>query len=435
MTPANKSRSASRTKRVFLAGMVPFISRPTLFFDIRSAPFNGIYMGVLTLLPWVVRHTLGGSDWEVAVLTAAPIVCHLLDVYWAHLCQNRPKMPWVLYPGMIARLMMMTVGFAVNSTMLVLIASVSYLVQSIPTTAINAIWRNNYPGTHRYRVMGVVLSVMYLVMAATSYGSGQVLRRFDDTFWFRIVIPAGCVFGVLGVYVFSRIKVRGERPRRRADTRRRRRFSLFGNMGLLWRDRRFGKYMLVQFTSGFSNLMTVPVLVALLKYQGVHWEKAALVLGVAPNVLMALTIPLWGRVLQRFNPMQARAFFGVVWAAGYVIIAFSGDNVNWVILARAVTGVASGATMLLWFLQQMYFARRTDVPKYMGVHCTLTGIRGAVAPFVGVWLMGLFDTPHPVFLIATVGTLAAGAFALHLARHERRTSNHTGHVDGAGLKE
>ena len=443
-------KAASQSDGVFSGSLVPLTARPTFFYDIRSAPLNGICMGVLTLLPWVLKHTFGGSDWEVALLWAAAPTAHIFDLLWAHLCADGRKMPWVLWPGLVSRLFMVLVGLAVNSTTLVLFGTLSYVIGSMSTPAISSILRTNYPGTHRYRVQGVVMAVMGAVMATVAFGASVLLHLFDWPHLFRVVFATGGVCGMLGVYVYSRIKVRDEPaaptgaaeehtpepPRRRVLARVTSLLhGMWTNTSLLWKNPKFGKYQLLQFTSGFANIMTGPVLVALLKNQGVGWVGAGLVLGVAPHLARAVVMPFMGRLLQRYNPMQARAFFNLFWVLAYVLIALSGDAVGWVIAGRLFMGVAWGATMLLWVLQQMYFSRKEDVPRYMGIHCTLTGIRGLAAPFFGVWMMNVFDSTHVVFVFSAILALAAAYLCFRMARHEKRTTNFTGHVDGGGLED
>ena len=428
MSSSQRSSKSRRSGRVALDRLVPLTARATLFYDIRSAPLNGIYLGVMSLLPWVLRDTLHGSDWEVAVLSAVPNVAHLLDIWYAHLCANRRKMPFVLWPGLVARFLIVLSGLALNSVMFLVMASVSYVVACVSTPAVNSIWRGNYPGSHRYKVLGTVLAVMHLSSAATAFAAGLLLRSVTVPWLYRAVFVTGGAVGMLGVVVFSRIRVRGERPGGDEVFGDVERFNPFRSLGLLWRDRKFGKYMLVQFMSGFSNMMTVPVLVALLKLQRADWLKAALALGVAPSLVTAVLMPVWGRVLQRFNPLQARSFFNFLWAGGFLMIARSGLDVNWVIGARLLMGAAMGATTLLWTLQQMYFARKEDVPKYMGVHCTLTGIRGLVAPFLGVTIMKAWQDPHLVFYLAAAGLMCAGFLSLTMAGRE--PGGKRGHVDG-----
>jgi MFS family permease len=149
--------------------------------------------------------------------------------------------------------------------------------------------------------------------------------------------------------------------------------------------------------------------------------------------MMVVSMPFWGRILQNMNPWRGRSVLSFICAAGYVVIAFSGSSVWLVILGQAIAGIAAGGGNLLWSLQQMYFAPKEQVAKYMGVHCTLTGARGLVAPFLGIWLMNLWDSPHAVYYVAIGGLMCAELIALQMAHREHKEARAAGHVDGGSL--
>jgi hypothetical protein len=49
-------------------------------------------------------------------------------------------------------------------------------------------------------------------------------------------------------------------------------------------------------------------------------------------------------------------------------------------------GIARGGGTLAWQLGHNDFAPANQLSQYMGVHVTLTGLRGATAPFIGIFL-------------------------------------------------
>lgn len=53
---------------------------------------------------------------------------------------------------------------------------------------------------------------------------------------------------------------------------------------------------------------------------------------------------------------------------------------------RFILGIARGGGSLAWNLGHNDFASQKLLAAYMGAHVTLTGIRGAIAPFVGILL-------------------------------------------------
>ena len=42
--------------------------------------------------------------------------------------------------------------------------------------------------------------------------------------------------------------------------------------------------------------------------------------------------------------------------------------------------------MLIWWLGANYFARASEVSFFMAIHQSLTGLRGVITPFVGIYL-------------------------------------------------
>ena len=62
------------------------------------------------------------------------------------------------------------------------------------------------------------------------------------------------------------------------------------------------------------------------------------------------------------------------------------ESLAWLITARTIMGIARGGGTLAWQLGHNDFARQDQLAAYMGVHVTLTGLRGAIAPFLGIML-------------------------------------------------
>jgi hypothetical protein len=52
-----------------------------------------------------------------------------------------------------------------------------------------------------------------------------------------------------------------------------------------------------------------------------------------------------------------------------------------------IDGVSRGGGMLAWNLGHNDFADRRMVPLYMGIHVTLTGVRGFLAPYLAVVML------------------------------------------------
>jgi hypothetical protein len=60
-----------------------------------------------------------------------------------------------------------------------------------------------------------------------------------------------------------------------------------------------------------------------------------------------------------------------------------------------LTGIADSGGVLAWNLGHNDFAKDHNASHYMGVHVTLTGIRGLIAPFLGVGIYQLLESWRP----------------------------------------
>ena len=69
-------------------------------------------------------------------------------------------------------------------------------------------------------------------------------------------------------------------------------------------------------------------------------------------------------------------------------------------------------------LGHLHFARPEQAEIYMGIHVSLIGIRGLVAPLCGMWLYNLLG--WPVWLIAIAFSISSILTYASLARYERR---------------
>jgi len=61
-------------------------------------------------------------------------------------------------------------------------------------------------------------------------------------------------------------------------------------------------------------------------------------------------------------------------------------------VASLLTGIGNAGGVLAWNLGHQDFAPPGRDSQYMGVHVTLTGIRGLMAPFLAVGIYDIFDS-------------------------------------------
>ena len=131
---------------------------------------------------------------------------------------------------------------------------------------------------------------------------------------------------------------------------------------------------------------------------------------------MTLTIPLWARLLDRSHIIRFRMYHSwwfVAATAAVLIAAVSVEtDLRWMLWVAAVLkGVAFGGGVLAWNLGHNDFAPKAMTSQYMGVHVTLTGIRGLLAPVAAVAMYEWLNSVQP----GRGGWVFAGCLALNLA--------------------
>ena len=145
-----------------------------------------------------------------------------------------------------------------------------------------------------------------------------------------------------------------------------------------------------------------------------------------------LTISTWARYLDRVHIARFRTRQGLFWILGQFgnwMAAVSG-MVGLFAISRMIVGISHGGGMLAWNLGHNDFADRHMVALYMGIHVTLTGVRGILAPYLAIVMLYGWQAdavpgltlpafggigPH-VFLVTTALALVAETGFIRLSR-------------------
>ena len=156
-------------------------------------------------------------------------------------------------------------------------------------------------------------------------------------------------------------------------------------------DRRFVLYQIGFWFAGFANHMSHAYVAESLK-EDVGASDASIfwIVAVLPAMLMAGSAPVWGRLLDRINPMTGRAVFNGIQCVAYGLHFYGGTSRQvWPFLVGSmIHAIGNGGGTINWLTGSMYFAKRENVSLYNSIHVGLTGLRGLLAPVIGVWIYG-----------------------------------------------
>ncbi|MCC5829104.1 MAG: MFS transporter [Phycisphaeraceae bacterium] len=352
-----------------------------------------------------------------ATITAAPIFANLTSFFWARLARGRRKVPFIV--GLQIGVLILIAAIAMLPTTGIgpILLTISILLMRCmlagTVTLRSVIWRNNYPRLVRASVTGKLTILNSVIMGFAPLIAFAFLDMNEDAF--RIVYPVCALIALLGTRSLSKVRLRHEaellayerqanvKPQPRglpspiyeydpADTT-----PTF--LSVLRRDRHFRNYMVLQFIAGGSNMMGEIVLIFMIsqitRAQGIAQEyMISILLTTTLPLLIAIAIlPRWAKLLDRVHVTEFRAKQSWFWA-GDQAMNFVGTMLGslWIIAAaRMVQGFVRGGGMLAWNLGHNDFADRRLVSLYMGIHVTLTGVRGIMFPFIGMFLVAGVD--------------------------------------------
>jgi hypothetical protein len=372
------------------------------------------------LIPCVEAGVLGviaqkvfqAPPWIVATISAVPLIANLTSLVWARLIRAKDRVRFVNALQLICVVCVLAAAFLPRSDLgLYLLVALMAVVRCCLTGIITGrsdVWRENYARHVRARVTGKLTTVATLAASATTF-------------------VAAALLATIGVWSYSHIRWR----RRAAAISSERKADELAHglrhgarqmVDVLRNDRDYRRFMVAQFVLGVPNLAAQPVfLIALNERTNLGAGQSIVLTQILPFLIPVIAIPLWARMLDRMHVVRFRTYHAwtFVFSNAFMGLGFLVDSVALLYLARIILGFANGGAMIAWNIGHHDFAKRDLATIYMGVHVTLTGVRGAIAPFIGTALytgvalsaMGLDLSLPPMgawtFILFAIVSLAA----------------------------
>jgi len=398
--------------RSFRPDAQPLMVRPTYARELVTsmtmpasiAMIEGGVVGILAVKVFNV------SDALFATIMAAPMFAHLTSFLWARLARGISKVPVIVILMSLSALCVASIGLVpqtpVGTWIFVGLMILARCLLAGVVTLRSAVWRNNYPREVRATVTGKLTLVSSIVVVVVPY-LGYLCLDYEVEL-FRLVYPLSAILAVAGIYSFSKVRLRNERellayerspgatPQPHGMPGPVYEYNPIAQKHNFWtvmkRDYLFRYYMICQMIAGGSNMMSeitvVYLVVTLTAGRSDAFSISILLTTAIPMAMSILLIPVWGRFFDKTHAAHFRARQNWVWIAdqvGNLTAALLGSL--WVLaVSRVLQGTARAAGQLAWNLGHNDFADRRLVALYMGIHVTLTGVRGAIVPFAAVLL-------------------------------------------------
>lgn len=328
----------------------------------------------------------------VALVSGAPAFSNVLSFVWANLAHGRARVRLMVLLQAGFALLVGCVSFASHAAggLALTVASVvaARVVWAGILTVRAAVWTSNYPRNVLARVTGRIVIVNSITVAASAALVGGVLQaRALDARW---VYGGGALAGLIGAWLYRAMRVRREFALLAAETAsagRSEPFSLRMLTQILREDPAYREYMLWMGIFGGGTLMLTAQLVLIFSEQ-LHLASALQIalLAVVPLLSQPLFLPWWARLFDGSHVVRYRSRQGwaIVLASAAMCLGVFSNSRPLLWLGAVLLGAAQAGANLGWNLGHNDFASIGRAQHYMGVHVTLTGVRGGLAPPAGV---------------------------------------------------
>lgn len=364
---------------MLFANKVPPKARDAYRKDAASGMLGAVMMGLTGPFVGVIaRKTLNATDFEVAVLTMAPVAGNLFSLLWANMMEGRRKMPYAVLSWIAARALFVAAGLATTSAAFVGIIALQSFVVSIASPAYSAIMKEVYPDGDRARLMGYARVCTIGVFVVVTAIASPLLGGHN----YRFAFPVAGVFGVISALVFARVRSDDRSGDSSVPLTR----FMHSGLMILRDDPGYRWFCAGIFVYGFANFMAQPVYVIYQVKIGVDTGWAG-VYSIVSALAMTFAYFYWGGYIDRKRPEGLIAVQAAVWALIPIIYCFSTEP--WMLVPTALlSGVIGAGVDLAYFTGVLHFSPPDRITQYQAVFLSLMGIRGIVGPFVGTALQG-----------------------------------------------
>ncbi|MFN0134218.1 MAG: MFS transporter [Phycisphaerales bacterium] len=366
--------------------------RYTLLFSTVLAIVEGGVIGVIArnAFDGVVPRT--PLNFVVGLMMAAPEFANISSFLWTALAHGKHKVRFINRLQLATIVLTLLIAAVPRSelglyAMGALVVAARVCIGGVVTLRAS-IWRANYTRMHRARATGKFSTVSVLVIAACGLFIGKAMDLWDQSF--RVLIPMCAIAGALAAASYARVRVRGHGQllaAELADPAARPSFNPLAMLKVLRADRAYDAFMTSLFLIGTGNLMlSAPLVITLKERFGVEYLGGIAVINTIPSLVVPWFIPVWARLLARVHVVRFRSIHSWVFVLAQIMVLLAVvTRTFWLLyLSSALLGVAYGGGTLAWNLGHLDFAPGPRAALYMGVHVTLNGVRGLIAPLLAV---------------------------------------------------
>lgn len=366
---------------------------------------DGLITGILTLNEFVFLKSFHAGSFKLSMLFQLAVLVLPFSIFFTHFFEKIPNKTGVfIRMALFTRLPLIlfilfpwfqSYGMSESTVqnVFLLLFLLYYLASPFILPLINQLLKNNYESVRLGKLYSYSWSANMLSQLAASLLFGRILDSFPEAY--TIIYPMLGIMGMAGIYMISKIKddsqVKVREDKSLIDSWQ---TTLIHSVEAVKENKPFRDFQIGLMIYGVAFLMNQPVVALFLNNQlGLGYSEIAGYKGIALG-LSILLFPLAGLLLDRNDPRRYGNWCFALIAVFFLLMMLS-IPLPWNIqlsgmriylfpaLAFIVYGLFTGGITILWGIGSSYFSPVKEVAFYHSIHCSLTGIRGIIAPLLG----------------------------------------------------
>jgi MFS family permease len=362
----------------------------TYRYDLWRGAFRGVLStGATTFGLFIAIRYFHSGDTLKSVIAGAPFLGMFLSVPLVHYLSltGLRKSLCAALPVCVTGLCLLAAGGATTAIPFALLILAAYICLNAMTPFLTSIYTDNYPQHNRGSAYSRPMTVTVVATVVFGFLASYLLDA-DLKYY-----PA--IFIVLGLCALGKAWAVNSMPSQTVEPGGT--GNPFGNFRYAVQDRFFGYILFTWFIMGFANLWTLPLRVDYVTSARYGIEGSALLVSlltaIIPDLVRIVFIPIWGRLFDRMNFIVLRIILNAIFGLG-IILFFLTPRIEIIALGSVLIGIANAGGNIAWALWVTKFAPPGKAAAYMSVHVSLTGIRGAIGPWVGFWAVSQIGPSH-----------------------------------------
>ncbi len=172
------------------------LEKRTFTLHLISQVFNGIAIGIILLQDVILKKTLGGSDFQVMILSFLVSSAFLVSIYGSELVnRSRSRSKTILIIGITAKMFLIILPLFDNPVFYILCIAAGAYLDSLLLSIWNIVFKHNYTDANRSKLYSYASSLQTVFVVIVTTITGYFLDINGNIY--KIIFPIAGVFGIL----------------------------------------------------------------------------------------------------------------------------------------------------------------------------------------------------------------------------------------------